>query len=129
MKRLIVALMMGTVLACFGAMAAQAATTPPPDVVAMGVANPDSCGIGVGFGTSGYSATGTFKVNNSGKGNVLFQCSGDLTTPAPSKGLVINSDRSTEFACWNGSAFVFSNDWSIVITPSGNLKYSCHAKA
>jgi len=28
---------------------------------------------------------------------------------------------------WNGSEFVLSNDWTLVITPSGKLQYSCHA--
>ena len=64
--------------------------------------------------------------NESASGNILFQCRADLTSAAPKKGLAIDSDGQA-FACVSGNHVVFTDDWRLVITPSGNLIYNCHA--
>jgi hypothetical protein len=128
MKGFIVALLTGLVLTGSAMTTAQAATTPPPTLISLGVNAPaETCSFGVTVDGTNYSMAGTFKLNVSASGKVLFQCRGDLITPAPSQGLVINSDRSVGFVCYDGSGFVPTNDWTFVITPSGKAKYSCHA--
>jgi hypothetical protein len=134
MKKLIFAVLASLVLTGVGMTSAQAATTPPAGPALSVSLDNNTCEISVVVDSTFYTtgvpntpSSATMKVNVSGSGNVLFQCAGQLITPAPSQGLVVNSDRSTVSACWNGSEFLLSNDWTLVITPSGKLQYSCHA--
>jgi hypothetical protein len=109
-----------------------AEATPPPTELSLGVSidhGSARCAVGVTVGGIHYQSQidESLKLKQSASGNILFQCSADLATPAPEHGLVIDSDGTFEFACYDGDFFTFTTDWQIVITPSGKLFYSCHA--
>jgi len=78
---------------------------------------------GVNYGTG----IGDSNINESNSGNILFQCRADLTSPAPKRGLAIDSDGQLFGCVGENNNIVFSPDWKLVITPSGNLVYNCHA--
>jgi hypothetical protein len=137
MKRITLLLLLVLGIGAVAGTAAQGATTPPP-TEPFGVGfnrETGECGLFATIGGTTYDAgfvpphTGTFKLNMSADGKVLFQCKSDLRSPPPTQTLVINSDRSTTFACWNGTGFSFTTDWQIVLTPSGKAFFNCHADA
>jgi hypothetical protein len=86
------------------------------------------CGVSVEVGGVYYYGGGlpgepsTLKLDSG-----FLQCKAELRVAPPEQAIVVNTDRTIRFVCWDGARPTWTTDWQILVTPSGKISYTCHA--
>jgi hypothetical protein len=72
---------------------------------------------------------GQAKLTPMATGGAIFQCQADLISPAPTEALAI-TDAPIHVGCFGPDfALAIADSWSLVITPTGKLMFTCRAAA
>jgi hypothetical protein len=88
-----------------------------------------TCGMFDEFGTGPVWGDQTNISANSANGNLTMICSVKMVErPQIKRSKIWNYDNTNEGLCstQNGDETIFTDDWHEVITPSGNVKLTCH---
>ena len=110
------------VLLAFSGISAYATDTAPAMVI-----KDASCGIALPMHPYSVFATDSHIVaSNDKNGNSKLTCHATLPADAtpPTKAVIMTNKNYPAISCHTG--FGTTDDWKAVITPSGNVKLTCH---
>ena len=108
------------VLLAFGGISAYAADTAPAIVI-----KETECGVPDADGGTFLTNNSHSVVSNDKNGNTKLTCHGQVTDPDTYPEKTMHLDFSnTGIPC--GTLLGITTDWKAVVTPSGNVKLTCH---
>ena len=130
LRSIVAVVLCGSVLLAFTATASHAARVPF-DTATIAL-DPDSnlCAAWVFLLDGSFLLfEGTYFLTENRAGNIVFKCSGELTDGSdapPERAIKAEGRRESFIGCWQGDEFVYTSDWFLHVTPSGNGSFMCH---